>query len=383
MRQGRSSLRHLLLRTISIPRRRGPQPGNSVPEFDVPAGNIVTPEFDLPPDGTSESHQRHSRRNSSPTHRPGGFSSLALPPALPGSCATVEADVPPWMGSYMGRTDQMPVGSEPSMTPPSSIQIPQDYRAWWDSMVCTYVGIAPGSVPVDVSTLVQRALQCSPQVLALQNEPEVQQRVVWQEEAAFDWRAFLDTTYDDLNDPVGNTLTTGNNSDRLLDNKLSSSGGVRKRTGSGGEVSVAQRIGHQYNNSIFLKPNSQSTSRLELSFRQPLLGKAGTFYAQNQIVLARITTNTSSDEVLAELQTHLYRVTEAYWQLYRARAEFFQRQKLLTSARSTLQTLEGRNQVDTIPRQILRARAAVARAESACSERSLPSAMPNRSCGCW
>jgi outer membrane protein TolC len=57
-------------------------------------------------------------------------------------------------------------------------------------------------------------------------------------------------------------------------------------------------------------------------------------------------------------------VAEAYWKLYRARAEFFQRQKLLAAAQQVRTTLEGRNQVDTIPRQILRARAALARAES-------------------
>lgn len=81
-------------------------------------------------------------------------------------------------------------------------------------------------------------------------------------------------------------------------------------------------------------------------------------------MLARIATNTASDEVLNELQSHLYQVTEAYWQLYRSRAEFFQRQKLVESSQSVLRTLEGRDQVDTIPRQILRARAAVARAEA-------------------
>lgn len=219
-------------------------------------------------------------------------------------------------------------------------------------------------MPVDVSLLVQKAMQSSPQVLALQAEPEVQQRVVWQEEAAFDWRTFLETTYDDLNDPVGNALTTGNNADRFLDHRFNGGGGLRRRTTSGGELELSQRFGHQYNNSLFLVPNPQSTSRLELSFRQPLLSRAGTMYSQHQIVLARIATNSSSDEVLNELQTHLYRVAEAYWQLYRSRAEFVQRQKLLASAQDVLRTLEGRHEVDTIPRQILRARSAVARAEA-------------------
>ena len=57
-------------------------------------------------------------------------------------------------------------------------------------------------------------------------------------------------------------------------------------------------------------------------------------------------------------------MTEAYWALYSARAEYHQRKKLLNSAQTVLRKLEGRAQVDTIPRQILRARAAVARAQT-------------------
>ena len=242
--------------------------------------------------------------------------------------------------------------------------LPIDYIAWWDPLVRQSAGLAANTFPVEVSTLVQQALAHAPQVQVLQADPEVQYTIARQEEAAFDWRAFLDAKYSDLNDPVGNTLTTGNNDTRFTDNKVNSQGGFKRRTESGGELQIAQSLGRQYNNSVFLLPNPQATSRLELSFRQPLMNSAGTVYNQKHIVLAGINSNIASDETLQELQTHLFRVAEAYWTLYRARAEFFQRQRLLQSAQSVLQTLEGRNQVDAIPRQILRAKAAVARAES-------------------
>ena len=285
-------------------------------------------------------------------------------PGTSGFRATVECDAPAWMGPYYGRTGQMPQGSESSPTPIPSVVLPADFVAWWDPLVRQSAGLASSTFPVEVATLVQQALAHSPQVQVLQADPEVQYTIVHQEEAAFDWRTFLDAKYSDLNDPVGNTLTTGDGSSRFSDNKVNSLGGFRRRTESGGEFQIGQAIGHQYNNSIFLQPNPQSTTRLELSFRQPLLSKAGTVYNQNQIVLAGINSNVASDETLQELQTHLFNVAEAYWSLYRARAEFFQRQKLLASGQRVLLTLEGRNQVDTIPRQILRARAAVARAES-------------------
>lgn len=290
---------------------------------------------------------------------------IAAPaPGTSGFRASVEADAPGWIGPYMGRTDLLPSGTEQSPTPAPSVQLPRDFTAWWDPLVKQQAGLAPAGLPVDVTSLVQQALVHSPKVQVLQADPEVQLRVVKQEEAVFDWRAFLDTKYDDLNDPVGNTLTTGNNDTRFVDNKTNGAAGLKRKTTAGGEFKISQQLGHEYNNSRFLLPNPQTTSRLELSFRQPLMNHAGVQYNQNQIVLARINANMTSDESLEELQSHLFSVAEAYWKLYRARAEFFQRQKLLTSAQKVLTTLEGRNQVDTIPRQILRARAAVARAES-------------------
>jgi len=285
-------------------------------------------------------------------------------PGTSGFRATVECDASQWMDPYYGRTGQIPNGREFSPTPAPSVVLPNDFVAWWDPLVRESAGLAPNAVPVEVATLVQQALAHAPQVQVLQADPEVQYTIVRQEQAAFDWRAFLDAKYSDLNDPIGNTLTTGNNATRFSDNKVNSQGGFRRRTEAGGEFQIAQSIGHQYNNSRFLLPNPQATTRLELSFRQPILNHAGTVYNQNQIVLAGISSNISSDESLQDLQTHLFSVAEAYWSLYKARAEFFQRQKLLASSQGVLQTLAGRNQVDTIPRQILRAKAAVARAES-------------------
>ena len=285
-------------------------------------------------------------------------------PETSGFRATIESDAPPWMAPYYGRTGQMPQGQEQTPTPAPSVVLPADFVAWWDPLIRQSAGLASNTLPVEVPTLVQLALEHAPQVQVLQADPEVQYAIAHREEAAFDWRTFLNAKYDGLNDPVGNILTTGNGDNRFVDNKLFTDGGFKRRTETGGEFRIAQSVGHQYNNSRFLLPNPQATTRLELSFRQPLLSKGGTVYNQSQIVLANIEANATSDESLLELQNHLYKVAEVYWSLYRARAEFFQRQKLLSSAQQVLQTLDARNQVDTIPRQILRARAAVARAES-------------------
>ena len=72
----------------------------------------------------------------------------------------------------------------------------------------------------------------------------------------------------------------------------------------------------------------------------------------------------SQDKVVEELQEHLLRVTQAYWELFRARAELCQRTRVLEEAETILANLEGRDQLDATDRQILRARSAVANRRS-------------------
>ncbi len=278
--------------------------------------------------------------------------------------ANNEADAHSWMSPYQQRashTGTPPVDSSVSSLPP----LDPSFQAWWDAVVRSSAGLAANVQPVELHGLVQDAMIYSPQVLAIKAEAHVQYHVVGQEEARFDWTTFLDTTFDDLKDPVGNQLALGNvPGDRLKDRNLSIGGGLRRRNRHGGEFEMSQRIGRQRQNSQFFTPNPQGNSRLELQYRQPVLNGAGAVVNESQIVLARITANQSEDEVVVALQDHLVQVTEAYWTLFRARAEYLQRHKLLQSSEGVLRKLEGRNEVDTIPRQILRARAAVARTQS-------------------
>lgn len=292
-----------------------------------------------------------------------GHSVFRHGPGTSGFRATIERDAAPWLSPYDARVDVGPSTSPANGLLPTIPELPTSFKPWWDNAVRSTAGFADRSVSVDVASLVQDALQHSPQVLALQAEPEIQHRVVVQESARFDWVHFLEATYDDLNDPVGNTLTTGG-SDRFKVKKFSAEAGLRRRNLQGGELTVSEGIGLENQNSDFFLPRQQGTSRLELNYRQPLLNGSGRIYNESEIVLARIAANASEDDVVEALQDHLIQVTEAFWGLYLARAEFFQRRRLLDSAQKVLTTLEGRDQVDTIPRQVLRARAAVARAQS-------------------
>jgi outer membrane protein TolC len=212
---------------------------------------------------------------------------------------------------------------------------------------------------VDLETLAWRALEHSPRVLALQIEPLIQQTEIVEEAAAFDWRGYVDSNGSVLSDPVGNSLTTGGAS-RFRNQVWVQDSGLRKRNIYGGEFQVFQRLGLQSNNSLFFTPGNQGTTRLEMRITQPLLGRSGKVYNTSRIALARIGTEAAAAEVTAALQDHIVAVTEAYWELYRARSVLQQKLRSLGRAEFVLEILEGRRTVDASERQILRARAAVA-----------------------
>ena len=246
----------------------------------------------------------------------------------------------------------------------SNINAPSGFRGWWANEVASPVGIGNGYLPVSVDTLIHKALQHSPRIQVAATAPHILQKSVFEAASEFDWARFLDTKYDSLNDPVGNTLTTGNNDSRFRQQEWYGRGGLKRKTQNGGDIEISQRLGHLDNNSNFLIPRNQGSSRLELNYRQPILNGRGRAYNQSLIVLADIDFRTASDEFLSELQLHLVSVTETYWELVRARAVYLQRKRLLQSAEKILHNLEGRSKVDSMQRQVLRAKAAVAQRRS-------------------
>lgn len=274
------------------------------------------------------------------------------------SCrANQHGDAASWLQPYLDRTYARVDDESVTVTP-----LPVEFRPWWEQHLVASNN--SNNLAVGINGLLYSALQHSPRIQAVATEPHIQNSLLIEEHAAFDWLAFLDSTYDDLNDPVGNTLTTGNNENRFKDRIWYANGGIRRKNETGGELEIAQRIGHQSNNSRFLFPNPQGTSRLELSYTQPLLNGAGAPYNQSQILLARINLFASGDNVATSLEDHLLQVTKAFWNLYESRATLVQRLRLLREADEIATHLEARTHVDSLRRQVLRAKAAVANRRS-------------------
>lgn len=229
---------------------------------------------------------------------------------------------------------------------------------WWEEQ--TRVALRAKSIPtpVDVDSLVLRALQHSAQVRAISDNYLIQRTAITEAAAAFDVRTFTDTRFIRVNEPVGNTLTTGGPS-RYLNDNFKVAAGLKKKTLSGGQLEFSQRFGLQDSNSVFFVPANQGNSRLSLSFSQPLLSGAGKAYNTSVTVLAEIDTRIAEDQVSQELQDHLLKVTKAYWELHLARSALLQKRRLYERGREIQMELDGRQDVDAALNQLVRARAAV------------------------
>ena len=242
------------------------------------------------------------------------------------------------------------------MTP---MTMPAGFCPWWNDLVLTALRDSECTLPVGVDLMVCQALSHSPHIMAMHADPEIRRTQIVQEHARFDWTAFIESRYDDISDPVGNTLTTGGPK-RFEDRKISTDSGLRRQNTLGGKFEASQRLGWEDQNSRFFVPSPQRTAKLQLAYTQPLLQGAGRAYNESRIVLAKIGTQGSLDQVAEDLQKHLLRVSTTFWELYRARAVYLQRLQFLDNAEQILETLEARQEVDALRQQTLRARAAVA-----------------------
>lgn len=247
--------------------------------------------------------------------------------------------------------------SRSSATPASTSAI------WWEPAVQSPLRPSAQSVNISLESLLVKALDYSSQIKVYSDVPMIRQTSIVEAQAAFDPAAFLNSRWDDQNDPVGNTLTTGG-APRYLNHQYSGAAGMRQRTKTGGKVEVAERVGFQNTNSTFFVPNPQGTSKLVLNYTQPLMRGRGREYNQSLIVLASIDKDVAEDEFSRQLQTHLLEVSRAYWGLYLERALLAQKRQSLERAGKVHQLLLDRVAIDAVKPQVLRAEAEVATRQS-------------------
>jgi len=233
-------------------------------------------------------------------------------------------------------------------------------QQWWSPHINSPMRDAEPILHASVDQLIQMAMANSAQLFVYSKVPLIRQTAITEADSAFDWTAFVDGLWEDTDEPVGNSLTVGGTADRFKDNNVSVTAGVRRKTTIGSNFEVSQRIGHQNNNSTFFIPQDQGTSRLTLSFTQPLLRGRGQVYNTSLTVLAQIDTKAARDEFERQLETHLMEVVRGYWALYLERGGLTQKVKLYEKTQRIVEQLERRKHIDTQLTQLVSARAALA-----------------------
>lgn len=233
---------------------------------------------------------------------------------------------------------------------------------WWKPVVVKPLN-AESSLVTDVETvntnsLVFAALKNSPRIQAISQNPLIRELQVIEADSEFDPVSFVQSSFADRNDPVGNTLITGG-APFLQDNIWNGQFGLRKKTRTGASIEASELLGFKNSNSTFFVPQDQGTATLALNVTQPLLRGRGRYYNQSQILIAQATGGAAWDTFSNELQDELQAVTQSYWRLYYDRCLYLQKQRNVERGLLILEMLEGRSDLDSLPSQIARARSAV------------------------
>lgn len=268
---------------------------------------------------------------------------------------------------------QTPPPAQPQPTEPPG-------HAWWDDGVSRPLRAESKPWQVDLDSLLLLALTQSEHVLAISLEPQIRETEINRQLAQFDSTAFLESKWNDLNDPVGNALTTGGPS-RYLDNDWQNRAGVRRKNWLGGQAELAQEMGLRDTNSIYFLPANQANTRVVLSYTQPLMRGRGECYNESVIVLARTDVQLAQHELEAQLQDHFFAIAEGYWKLWLERARWMQRRDAAAKTAELLRELERRRDIDVLQSHILRARGALAVHEAAAQRAAL--AVRNQETRLW
>lgn len=247
--------------------------------------------------------------------------------------------------------------------PPHSEELAVVPSVYWNALINRplFAGVPVRELSLEQALL--EAIQKSPQVQVYMDAPLIRETSIVEARAAFDWKRFVETKWNDVNEPVGSTLITGG-PDRLNDHHWTFSGGQRRTNEVGGRTQISQDFGHQNTNSVFFVPKNQGTSRLTLGYTQPILKGGGKCYNSKVTLLASIDTEAAQHELTRQLETHLLDVSRAFWLLELERGNVAQKRASLQRGRELLLELEQRRELDAVESQILRGQAVVAMREA-------------------
>jgi hypothetical protein len=230
-------------------------------------------------------------------------------------------------------------------------ELPAGYAPWWQTEVNGPVNDNVTGIDTDVTSLFYRALNYSSQIKVFSDLPLIRETTIQEAEGPFDFTVFAEGRISDLDEPVGDDLTTGGPL-RYKEQSKNVEFGVRKKFITGTDVQLSQNIGDMDTNSIYFNPVEQARTGTALTIRQPLLKAFGVDYNQTQINLAGLDTQVAQDELRRQVESHLLEISRAYWALYMERSLLVQKSRLADKTRGILDKMEQRASLD-VPSSLL------------------------------
>jgi len=244
---------------------------------------------------------------------------------------------------------------------PELADLPSNFIPWWQPLVTGK--IHPKSKPINVTLndLLLRALHHSTQIRVFSDLPLIRQTMITEAEGKFDIHAFVEAKYAEINEPIGSSLRTGEDTEtRFKEHAWQAEVGLRRNIVTGGEIEISQQFIGKDNNSRFFQPHDQGESRLMLTLRHRLLNGFGYEYNQSQIEIAKVDQAVSMDEFVRQSSAHLLEIERAYWGLYLERVNLLQKKKLFSQAEQIVAELKARRGIDVLVSQLEQAKAVLA-----------------------
>ncbi len=236
--------------------------------------------------------------------------------------------------------------------------LPTNFQPWWQEIVSTGMETGRLALQTDLNTLFSYAVSDASQVKVFGDLRLIRKTNIQESEGVFDWNVFVEGRIQDLDEPVGNDLTTGGPL-RYEETARNLEYGVRKKFITGTEIELKQNIGDLDTNSTHFDPEEQALSGTSLSITQPLLRRFGIDYNRSATDLANIDYSIAQDEFQRNMESHLLEVSRAYWGLYLERSLLAQRKRLAQRSSRLFEQMQSRAGMDVEPNLIARARSMV------------------------
>ena len=219
---------------------------------------------------------------------------------------------------------------------------------WQDQVLIPQIS-AEQSLSISLDALVPAALQQSKRIAIARLQSFVEIEKITQADANFDWTVFTKNIWTDTDEPTGSDLDAGAGTKRRLEENLGFDIGGRRTNRVGGQFEAGQNLALNHTNSTFFNPQDRGIAKLTMRYTQPLLRDGGRLVNEGQVVLAQLQAEASNAAYQTEINDVLQRVVQAYWELYRSRADYCIRKALVSDTQELLKELDRRRRIDAQP----------------------------------